>query len=469
FGVRYQYFVPITDENNLLTSFDPALYVRANAPTCTTAACTALVRGTGDELNGIARAGVNSRFGDSVVPSDKNNFSPRVGIAWDPFKQGKTIVRAGYGLYYDQPLVGIFEQNAFVNPPFNNRATFSGGVTLANPTGGALGNLPVRALIATAPDFQTPMIQQWSLGVQHQVFRNAVAELSYVGTKGDHLIRPVNINYPQVADVNRVGIANANTVRPFLGYSTINYRETSAKSRYHGMLSSLSYRFGNGLSLTASYTFSKTLTDASNDRDAVDTPQNPLNYRAEYAEARTSRPHVFSASYVYELPFFTRDSNALKRGLLGGWQIAGITDLASGLPVARVVTSASTVAATTGFYPNVISDPNGGIAGTIDPATGLPLIFDPNAFAAPAVGTYGNAPRAFARLFGRNQTNLTLTKNIYFTDERGFRMQLRAESYNVFNHTQFTGVGTTLGTSTFGRPTGARLPREFQFGAKLIF
>lgn len=472
-GVRYQYFVPVTDVNNVLTSFDPTLYNRANAPTCTTAACTALVRGTGNELNGIAIAGGTSRFGDSIYPSDKNNFSPRFGIAWDPFKRGKTIVRAGYGFYYDQPLVGIFEQNAFVNPPFNSSAVFSGsGVSFSNPSGGALGNLPVRALIASAPDFTTPEVQQWSLGVQHEVFRNAVVDLSYVGTKGDHLIRGLNINYPQVADVNRVGLANANTVRPFLGYSTITWRETSAKSRYHGMLSSINYRLGNGLTLTGSYTWSKTLTDSTNDRDAVDIPQNPLNLRAEYAEARTSRPHIFSSSYVYELPYFTKDPNPWKRAILGGWQIAGITDIASGQPVARVANAATFPAsAVAGFYPNVISDPNGGLAGTIDPATGLPFIFDPAAFAAPAAGTYGNAPRAFSRLFGRNQTNLTLTKNIYFDREQGVRLQLRAEAYNVLNHTQFTGVGTVLAANslTFGRPSGARLPREFQFGAKLSF
>ncbi len=472
-GVRYQYFVPVTDVNNVLTSFDPALYSRAAAPTCTTSACTALIRGTGDALNGIARAGVNSRFGNSIYPSDKNNFSPRVGLAWDPFKEGKTVVRAGYGFYYDQVLVGIFEQNAFVNPPFNNQAVFSGsGVSFSNPSGGALGNLPIRALIASAPDFKTPEIQQWSVGVQHEVFRNAVAELSYVGTKGDHLIRPININYPQVADVNRVGLPNANTVRPFLGYSTITWRETSAKSRYHGMLSSFNYRLRNGVSLTVSYTFSKTMTDATNDRDGVDIPQNPLNYRAEYAEARTSRPHIFSASYVYEIPYFSKDSNAWKRGFLGGWQIAGITDITSGLPVARVTNAATfPAAAVAGFYPNVIRDPNAGLAGTIDPLTGLPFIFDPTAFAPPAAGTYGSAARAFSRLFGRNQTNLTLTKNLYFNQERNVRLQLRAESFNVFNNTQFTGVGVVLAANslTFGRPSGARLPREFQFGAKLSF
>ncbi len=473
YGVRYQYFVPIKDENDVLTSFDPLLYNRADAPTCTTASCATLVRGTGNELNGIAIAGSTSRFGRAIAPSDKNNFSPRLGFAWDPFKEGRTVIRAGYGLYYDQVLVGIFEQNAFVNPPFNNRATFSGsGVTFSNPSGGALGALPVRDLIASANDFQTPMIQQWSLGVQHELFRNAVVDLSYVGTKGDHLIRPVDINYPSPADVNRVGLGNANTVRPFLGYRRIQYRETSARSRYHGMLSSFTYRFATGVSLTASYTFSKALTDATNDRDAVDLPQDPLNLRAEYAEARTSRPHIFTASYVYELPFFNRDPNPWKRGILGGWQFAGITDISSGQPVARVTSGASVIAATTGQYPNVVGDPNSGLAGSIDPISGLPFIFDRSAFSPPAAGTYGNAPRAFARLFGRNQTNLTLTKNIYFDREQEVKLQLRAEAYNVFNHTQFTGVGTvfsTSATSTFGLPLGARLPREFQFGAKLLF
>jgi hypothetical protein len=472
-GVRYQFFVPVTDQNNVLTTFDPLLYNRANAPTCVTAACTTFVRGTGDELNGIIRAGVNSPFGDAIYRADKNNFSPRVGVAWDPFRKGETVVRAGYGLYYDQPLVGIFEQNSFVNPPFNNSASYtSAAITFSNPTGGAsLNALPNRALIASSPDFTTPIIQQWSIGVQHSLFRNAVGEISYVGTKGDHLIRPLDLNFPQPAAVNApgVGLANASAVRPYRGYARITWRETTGISRYHGLLSSLSYRFASGVSLTASYTFSKNMTDSTNDRDAVDFPQNPLDYRPEYAEARTSRPHIFAASYVYELPWFRRDSNGFKRALLGGWQFAGITDVTSGQPVARVgLATAQPQTGLTGFYPNLVGDPNGGLAGTRD-ASGLPYIFDPTAFAPPAAGTYGNAPRSFSRLFGRNQTNFTLTKNIYFDSEQGVRLQLRAEAFNVFNHTQFTGVQTVLGTADFGRPTGTRLPREFQFGAKLSF
>ncbi|HYN85703.1 MAG TPA: hypothetical protein VER32_10635, partial [Pyrinomonadaceae bacterium] len=473
YGVRWQYFVPVTDKNNVLTSFDPALYSRAAVPTCTTPACTALVRGTGNELNGIAVAGSTSRFGESVYPSDKNNFSPRVGLAWDPFKDGNTIIRAGYGFYYDQPLVGIFEQNAFVNPPYNNRAVFSGaGVTLSNPTGGSLGAIPVRNLIANAPDFETPEIQQWSLGVQRELFRNAVIDVSYVGTKGDKLIRQRNINLPLPADVRRVGTGNRNTVRPFLGYGTINYRETSAISRYHGLLSSFNYRFSNALSITAAYTWSKTLTDATNDRDAIDDPQNPFEdiQRFEYAEARTSRPHVFSASYVYELPFFTNDPSAFKRLALGGWQISGITTIASGQPFPRVV--AATANEIRGGRAELIGDPLGGPTGTLDP-TGLPYFFNPDAFALPTDGTFGDSARAFGRKPGQNQTNLSAIKNFYFNRDKDIYLQFRAESFNIFNHTQFilsdaNSFNLSLPAS-LGRPTSTRLPREFQFGLKLYF
>jgi hypothetical protein len=468
YGARYQYFVPIVDENNALTSFDPAIFNPAAAPACTTPACAALARGTGAELNGIVVADPSSRLGRAVYPSDKNNFSPRLGVAWSPFGDGKTVLRAGYGFYFDQVLVGIFEQSALVNPPFNNRATYTGaGVTLGAPTGGTLGDLPIRSLIASAADFQTPETQQWSLGVQREIFRNAVIDVSYVGTKGDHLVRDLDINQPDPADVLRVGTANRNTVRRFRGYGSITFRETSAISRYHGLLSSFTYRFSRRFSLTAAYTFSKNLTDATNDRDTIDRPQNPLNKRIEYAEARTSRPHIFSVSYVYEAPFFRASDKEALRLLLGGWQVSGITTINSGQPIPRIL--ADTGSEIRGNRPNLVGDPLGGLAGTVD-ETGLPYFFDPNAFAVAPNGTYGNAPRSFARGPGQNQTNLSIAKNFYFNREQAPSLQFRAEGFNIFNQTQFTGVGASLSTlSTLGRPTSARLPREFQLALKLYF
>lgn len=495
YGVRYQYFVPPYDRDNLIGSFDPALYNRSRI-TCTTAACTAFTASS-DQLNGIGVAGSTSRFGRSIVPKDYNNFSPRVGLAYSPsFESGigklifggpnKSIIRTGYGLYYDQVLVGIFEQAAFTTPAFSpnfsNTSTTSGVISFDNPSAGVapttFGN---RALIAISPDFETPETQVWSLGLQREVFKNAVIDLSYVGTKGDKLVRRRNINFvtPQqaiAAGASGSGAGNTAAVRPYVGYSTITYQETAAKSRYHGFLSSFNYRLQNGFTITLAYTFSKTLTDSTNDRDAIDEPQNPLNPN-EYALARTDRPHIFSASYVYELPFFRTSTNSLARLLLAGYQISGITQIESGAPIPRVAIS-DTLNGTRGLYPTLIGDPNGGLAGTIDPVTGLPFIYDPTAFGIPTSGNFGNAPRSFGRLPGRNTTTLAISKQFYFNSERNRYIQLRAESFNLFNQTNFlmgAGNATTipvagpLTNSLVARPTGTRLPREFQFGIKLYF
>ena len=478
-GVRYQFFVPVTDRNNQIGTFNPLLYDPTKA-VCTTAACTAMNLALTDPNNGFALAGTTSPFGRKIHPADYNNFSPRVGLAWDPFSDGKTIVRAGYGFYYDQPLVGIFEQAAFTTPAFNPNVSFTSTatsiVTFDDVDAGAPpGTLPLRSTIAIAHDFSTPEIQQWSVGVQREIFRNAVVDVSYVGTKGDKLIRQRNINFVSPANVVASGTTAGSSVRPFKGYTTINYRETSAKSRYHGLLSSFNYRLDKGFTITLAYTLSKAMSDSTNDRDPVDDPQNPFDLSTEYAESRTSRRHVFSASYVYEIPFFRTSGNSLARLFLGGWQVSGITQIESGAPVPRV-TIADTLNATRGLYPNVTGDPDGGLAGTLDPVTGLPFIFDPTVFSPAATGTFGNAQRSFARLPGRNQTNLAVMKQFYFNTERSFYLQLRAESFNLFNQTQFTGIGTTLPTAgplssgaTIGRPTATRLPREFQFGAKLYF
>jgi hypothetical protein len=337
--------------------------------------------------------------------------------------------------------------------------------------------LPLRSVIASDPNFETPEIQQFSVGVQREVFKNAVAEVSYVRTKGDKLIRQRNINFVTPADVVASGTTAGSSVRPYKGYTTINYRETSARSRYNGLLTSLNYRLEKGFTITLAYTLSKAKTDSSNDRDAIDDPQNPFNLGSEYAEARTSRRHVFSASYVYEIPFFRTSESALARLFLAGWQVSGVTQFESGPPITRV-TIADTENATRGLYATVIGDYTGGLAGTIDPSTGLPFYFDPTAFGRTAVGQFGDAPRAFVHGPGRKQTNLALMKQFYFNKERSFYLQLRAEAFNLFNTTQFIVSSTAsqvlptagpLTNSVFGRPTAARPAREFQFGAKLYF
>ena len=472
YGVRYSLYPPVTDANGTVTNFLPSRFDPARAPTCANATCSTIVAGTGDPLNGIIVAGQNSPFGDAVYAFDKGNIQPRVGVTWDPASTGRTIYRGSYGVYYDQALVGIFEQNAFTNPPFVATTTIL-DTRLSNPGAGTTSTtIGVPALIGNGDDFKTPRTQQWNVGVQQQLYARGALDVSYVGAHGDHLIRPIDINYPQPADVLRPG--SVNLARPYLGYGAITLRTTTARSNYWGVLTSLRHDGGAAGSLTLNYTLSRNRTDASNDRDAIDLPQNPLDLEAEYADARTDRRHIFTANYVYNIPFMKDSPNALVKGILAGWQIAGITTLNSGQPIPRI--SENTNGFLRGGRPNLVADPAAG------QQTANLFWFDPNAYAPAADGTFGNSGRAEFRQPGRNQTDLSISKN--WTFNRTQRIQFRADAINAFNHTQWladpqaSGLDNTCTVSlttcntpadTFGQILATRAPREIQVGLKFYW
>ena len=472
YGIRYSLYPPITDTNNVLTNFLPSLYVPGNAPKCSNAACTTINAGSGDPLNGIIVAGKNSPFGNAIYAFDKGDIQPRIGITWDPASTGRTIYRTSYGIYYDQALVGIFEQNSFTNPPYVSTVSIL-NPKFSNPGGGTTAATSgVLALIGNGDDFKTPRTQEWNAGVQQQLYGRGAIEVSYVGAHGDHLIRPIDINYPNPADVLRLG--SVNLARPYLGYGAITLRTTTARSNYWGILSSFKHNGGAAGSLTLNYTLSRNRTDATNDRDAVDIPQDPNNLAVEYADARTDRRHIFTANYVYEIPFLKDSSNTLLKAVLGGWQIAGITSINSGQPVSRI--SASTNGFLRGARPNIIGDPGAG-----NQSANL-YWFNPNAYAPAADGTYGNSVRAEWRQPGRNQTDLSLSKN--WTFNRTQRLQFRADAVNAFNHTQWLADPNVAGldntctislttcnpsTDTFGQILATRAPREIQLGLKFYW
>ena len=472
YGLRYSLYPPVTDANNVLTNFLPSAYNASRAPTCANASCSLINLGTGDPLNGIIVAGRNSPFGRAVYAFDKTNVQPRAGITWDPTSSGRTIYRGSYGMYFDQPLVGIFEQNSFTNPPFVNTTNVL-NARLSNPGAGTTATTGgVASLIGNGDDFRTPRIQQWSVGAQHQLYARGAVDVSYVGTHGDRLIRPIDINYPQPADVLR--LASVNLARPYQGYGAITLRTTTARSNYWGVLTSFRHDAGSAGLLTLNYTLSHNMTDATNDRDAVDVPQNPLDLAAEYSDARTDRRHIFTANYVYNLPFFKDSPSETVRFILAGWQFAGITTLNSGQPVPRILVS------TNGFLrgnrANRIGDPRAG------EQSGL-FWFDPNAYAPPADGTFGNSGRNEFRQPGRNQTDLSISKNWMFSNN-AYRFQFRADLINAFNHTQWladpvaTGLDNTCTVSlttcntpsdTFGQVLNTRAPREIQLGFKFYW
>jgi hypothetical protein len=469
YGLRYSLHPAVVDKDDVLTNFVPSLFDASRAFQLNAAGSR--IPGTGDPLNGIVVAGQTSPHGRGIYQLDKNNFQPRVGLSWDVFEDGRTVMRGGYGIYFDQPLVGIFLQNAHVNPPFVSSPQVL-NAQLSNP-GAGIGPaaLPVQGLFATSDPFETPRTQQWNLGVQRQLYARGVIDVGYVGSAGDNLIQPVQINNPQPQDVVAIGVLNA--ARPYRGYGTIQMRQTTAKLRYNGMLVSFRHDQGRAGLLSISYTLSRAMTDATNDRDAADIPQNPLDLGAEYALARTDRTHVFTANYVYELPFF-RNASPLVQSVLGGWQFAGITYLWSGNPVPQITTG-NTNGSRRGTRVNQIADPKANLPADV---AGGRYWFNPAAFEAPADGTYGNSGRAPLRLPGVNQWDLTLSKNWYPMD--AMRIQFRAEMINAFNQVQYTGINATCPNtatslscvaagSRFGQLTGTRNPREIQFGIRVAW
>jgi len=236
---------------------------------------------------------------------------------------------------------------------------------LSNPTAGTTpGTTGLRTLIATSVPFDTPRTQQWNIGYQRQLYSRGSIDVGYVGSHGDHLIQPVDINRPSPAAV--VAAGNLNLAAPFPGYTVststsaggINMRQTTAYSNYWGILTQFRHEGGRAGSYTLNYTLSRSRATASNDRDGVDIPQNPNDLKAEYADARTDRRHIFNATYILELPFFRDSSNGLLKASLGGWQIAGYTTLQSGPPVSRVVESTNNDRR--GMYADQVGDPGAG-------------------------------------------------------------------------------------------------------------
>ncbi len=461
-GMRYSLILQPTDTENVLTNFDPALFDPTRAFQID--AANSRVPGTGDPFNGLVIAGQNSPYGERITQTDKTNFGPRLGFAWDVAGDGRTAVRGGYGLYYDRTLVGIALQNAFINPPFAFQAVFNAtpgaAPTLSNPRAGAQRNndVLVPQLFAMSSDFKTPRTHQFSLGVQRQLPWNFLADIAYVGAQGRNLLQTIDLNR-----TNAGALTPTNAARPYRGYGNITYRQTTASSSYHSMQLALSRRFQQGLQLNVNYTLSKAVSDASSDRNGADFPQYQGNLAAERAVTSYDRTHIFGAHYVWELPFFASRDNMLLYNTLGGWQISGSTRLFTGVPL-TISTSVNTAnsfgAGTNPLRPDLVGDPE-------DAPGTVAQFFNVNAFRQPAANQFGNSPRSLIRLPYQSATDLGIFKN--FAAGPRIALQFRAEMFNVFNRANFTNAGTVMGTTTFGRLTTTGDPRLIQFGIRATF
>ena len=481
-GVRYSNFRQPTDQNHELTNFDPATYSAANAPQLTAGGLLATVSAN-SYLNGIIIGGKNSPFGDKVGSQDNGDFAPRFGFAWDPFRNGNTSIRGGYGMFFDSTLYGIYEQNIFANPPFVNNVTIS-NVTLDNPAGGtaSIANSP-KNLYATPVNFKTPYNQQWSLEVQRQIGQSAILNVAYVGTKGTHLLGTIDLNEIQpglayssglIAPTTPITSANTpslNELRPYLGYAAFTQQiEPWFNSNYNSLQVYGQKRIRTDLLATFSYTWSRNLTDNQSDRSNA--AQNSYNFnRGEYGPALYDRTQVFNLNFVYTLPFF-RAQQGLTGKSLGGWEVAGIANFNTGLPYTATTSGTDPGglgiigASGASLRPNLVCDPNTGI--TVTRFEG----FNTACFQAPPVAAHlpGNEGRGVIRGPGYEGASFSASKNVLFGEAQRFRFQFRAEASNAFNHTNPSTYGSlSIISSLFGQITGYRDPRIIQLGAKLYF
>jgi len=505
YGVRYSNYRQPIDKAGYLTNFDPKYYDPAKAPQLTAAGD--LVPGTGDLLNGIVPSkaalekckqlkasgqvpvcwaeGTVAPYGDKVGPDYNTAFAPRVGIAWDPFGDGKTSVRTGYGLFYDTSLFGVVEQNIFGNMPFVNRLDITVGATFDNVNTGSLALWSTPKVVGSRidPNYKTPYVQNWNLSIQHQITPTTLLDIAYVGNKGTHLIGQVDINQPLPGAYIQAGISDANTginsnaltkrlnhIRPYKGYDAIPSIRSWFNSNYNSLQVSLDKRFKGKSQVGAAYTWSHALTDNQTDRSTP--PRSIHNMALDYGPMQQDRRHVFSANFVYELPFFQNKGGFLG-AVLGGWDVSGILSAATGSPL-TILDGTSTRADRAGqgcygaspcnMFPDVVGD-----IYAIDPNASGWYWFNPKAFASVPAGQvrHGNARRGQVYGPGYWRQDLSLFKNIRFTEQ--VTAQFRAEAFNVFNHTNPSGLYTAMTSSYFGQVSSTRDPRILQLGLKVNF
>ena len=417
------------------------------------------------------------RLGQGGIPRggfsrDNNNLAPRVSIALRPPATDRLVVRAGWGVYYNFSDLAT-GQGIYFNPPFFNALLFFPSqlapLTINQPwPEGQAAPLPP-SVTTYDQNLRTSYAQQWNFTVQSELFKDTVLSIGYNGTRGTKLVgaRDINQAQPSPAQPN---------YRPLPTFSDINLIASGFDSVYHSLQAQFQCRLQSGLTGLFSYTWAKSIDNASNffaSAGDANYPQDSNNIAAERARSSFDVPHRFTGSFVYQLPFgpgkaLGSDWSGAAARLLSGWQLNGIVSLQAGQPYSVALpgefdnsnTGRSSYGFGAGDRPNVNSDPN---LSSPDPQQW----FDPSAFSLPAYGSFGNAGRNIIGGPGLANVDFSVLKDIEIAEAT--TLQLRAELFNMLNTPNFLNPNIFFGTPGFGRLLAARDGREVQFGVKLIF
>ena len=525
-------------------NFDPTTYVAADAPTVdpNDQHLTFPAGQSVETMTGMVRCGYNGVH-SSCQSGHLFNPAPRIGFAFDPKGDGKTAIRGGYGIFFEhangndantESLEGnppsiIAPVQFFIDGYTNIGGTAANGGPELFPLGGG-----VSQLTSITTQTQWPYVQQYHFDIQREVARNTLLTVAYVGSKGTHLSQQLDRNQlhslpafenpflpgeiitgdicdtqkgsvrkptfrlnrqtvkgqPAISLDVACGNVSADLFRPYQGYDSIYGIIGGANSSYNALQVS-GRRNAGGLQLTLAYTYSHSIDNSSDRYDSafVDS-YNLSSYRAS---SSYDQRHIFTVSYIYDLPIF-QHATGLKRSFLGGWQVSGITTAQTGEPFSIINGGDYDNAGVgnsvgSGSYADLVGDPHGPkphFDGVANIPYG-PLLYNPGAYSQPTGLTFGDSGRNSLAGPGRLNFDMGLFKRFKLKETMAF--EFRAEAFNVFNHPQWNGVnngscgleinsgaddcvnGDSFGDapSNFLHPSGAHQPRIGEFGLKFLF
>ena len=452
-GLRYEVYVPDTERENRLPNYDPDTFQLVYA---------------GE--NATERANKETRWG---------NLAPRIGLAWDMTGDAKNVLRAGYGRSYfpvphaagnllEQNVPNSTSQNYSVEtnplvfspdrvPPLSNPFP---AIVPTKPQGTAELNAANPLVFGHAFSNETPNMDSWQVSYQRQITNTLMAEVAYAGSRGRNLIWVGNINEVQPGPGSQ---ASRRLIQPLSNVATINYFDPSNRSSFNSLQLKLDKRFSQGLQFLGSYTFGKSLDYAgapASGGGAVGGPQSVTLFDESRGPSGFDVKHRFVLSWVWELPFgkdhAIADGGILKP-ILENWQFSGIVTLSTGRPFSLTLNTGVNNGAPS--WPDRIGD------GRLEDPS-VEQWFDTSAFVAPPPNTYGNAGRGILYAPGTQTVDVSLART--FPIWKTFRLQFRAEAFNLFNTPQFGFPNSAIGSPTAGRITTTIADnRSLQFALKL--